>query len=196
MANLFPETKAHHRLQYVLWVALMLANITILLVLVPDSLAKIRGASHDGDTIILPDKTPGGFTGESLYQLLDQMGEQGRQEYLRFHLTIDLMFPFLYGLFLALTIRILATLVIKRKLPGWLLPGLPLLAMLTDLAENHFLHTLTLQFPDLNPLLVMKASFFNILKWNLVYASALLIVVLLAVFLLKRFYRKLPMRAS
>lgn len=193
--NQFPEAKTHHRLQYVLWIAFLLANIYTMLALMPDSLEKIRGASPNGESVTLPDKTPRGFTSDELYYFLDKIGETGRQEYLRFHLTIDLMFPFLYGLFLALTIRILSTHVTRRKLTGWLLPIVPVLALVADLAENHHLHILTQQFPDFSPLLVMRASFFNILKWNLVYISVLLIIALVAMYFVNK-KRRLPQKVA
>jgi len=67
--------------------------------------------------------------------------------------------------------------------------------LVADLAENHHLHILTQQFPDFSPLLVMRASFFNILKWNLVYISVLLIIALVAMYFVNK-KRRLPQKMA
>jgi hypothetical protein len=112
-----------------------------------------------------------GYTGEEARAFVDGLGEQGRWLYATTQVTLDLLFPITYGALFSLAIARL-----YGPKGAWLLL-LPLLTVSADLLENVSTASLAWSFPRGNPSLASLAGTFTFVKWRLVYATMLAIVV-------------------
>lgn len=116
------------------------------------------------------------YTPDQVYQKISAYGVQGRQLYALTELTIDLVYPVLYNLFLILT----TTLVFRQVFPGqsaWQkLRYLPFAVWASDYAENICIAILLLSYPQQLNVLAWVASFFTTTKWSLGIVSLGLIV--------------------
>jgi hypothetical protein len=141
---------------------------------VPQGSKRIVDSADDPENAVLLDVHPFWFTKAEALQALQAMGEQGRQQYIRFHKREDLIFPIVYGSFLALSLFLLNRKRLQKRKLIYLIPAVPLLAMMADLVENHHIVLLTRQFPDLNSVTVKIAAIANAIKWSSVSLSLLL----------------------
>ncbi len=126
------------------------------------------------------------YTPDQVYQKIPAYGVQGRQLYALTELTIDLVYPALYNLFLILTM----TLVFRQAFPGqsaWQkLRYLPFAVWASDYAENICIAILLLSYSQRLNALAWVASFFTTTKWSVGIASLGLVVMGLVVWLIKR----------
>jgi len=109
----------------------------------PFGLARLQEITG-GPTI--PDMT---FTTgpDSVYAVLDALGDAGRLFDLTHIVPLDLMFPFTYGLFLALGISWGLSRLLPENSPWLLLNLAPVLAAAADYCENAGVITLLLAYP-------------------------------------------------
>lgn len=126
-----------------------------------------------------------GFSAEQAYDTLEAFGEEGRAYYLEMLLVADTLYPLIYGLFLIF----LASFFLKRILkPGNQFRIVNLLAIdavLFDFLENAGIAYLISQFPLRSDFVAGLASAFNILKWVMVSASVMLVLVSMLLSILK-----------
>jgi len=156
--------------------------LLLLLLLINFSLFNIPsfpGSTHqvtklsEGNSII-PDMMEV-YSLESIYQFLTDIEPEGRNAYQVLHLTTDLAFPLVYGLFFYTLISHLAD---TEKSSHKLLPYLSLTATFFDLAENFTLFLLTARYPKFLPGLTDLAQFFTIAKFFFFVVNILLIIFL------------------
>ena len=103
--------------------------------------------------------------------MLSQLGAEGRRLYAITEVTIDLVFPIAYSLLLAAAI---VRLLPESRVPWYLLP----LAMgCFDLLENAAAVVLVLRFDRAGRGVYRIGSAFNMAKWVMLGATALMIVV-------------------
>lgn len=84
---------------------------------------------------------------ESVYAVLSALGDAGRAFDLTHIVPLDLVFPFTYGLFLALGISWALSRLLPEKSPWFLLNLAPVLAAAADYCENAGVITLLLTYP-------------------------------------------------
>lgn len=108
-----------------------------------------------------------GYSANAAYDLLTVLGQTGRSAYLNLLWTVDLLLPALFALFLCSLIR-------RGALRKWY--AIPLLAGLSDYAENITITTLLVRYPVHEPRSVQLASVFTLTKLAL-YASSLVLAV-------------------
>ena len=122
----------------------------------------------------------------TVYDWMGKLGPTGRQLYAASELSLDLAYPILYNLLLAL---LMAT-VFRRAFPSGSrlqkLPLLPGVTLLADYLENLGVVLLLLNYPRQLPALARLASLFSSTKWVFGAASAGLILLGLAALLLKK----------
>jgi hypothetical protein len=82
-----------------------------------------------------------------VYSVLDTLGEAGRAFDLTHIVPLDLVFPFTYGLFLALGISWAFSRLLPENSPWFLLNLAPVLAAAADYCENAGVITLLLMYP-------------------------------------------------
>jgi len=106
-----------------------------------------------------------GYTPEKVFQVMTIYGESGRRAYAFLLLTIDLVFPFLYGSFLFLSIRGVAN---KAGIPTVWANGLAAFgyfAMGCDWLENFAFLRIMETYPGQSVTLVTLASGFTVMKF-------------------------------
>jgi hypothetical protein len=110
------------------------------------------------------------YTAEKAYDLFNKLGDDGRLFYAWTEITLDLIFPVLYTLFLSLLL-----IFIFRKLSNFkfqrALVLLPLMAMLFDFCENALIAFLLFAYPKKYIWIAVVASLSTKLKWIFVFAS-------------------------
>ncbi|MBE0661709.1 MAG: hypothetical protein IH597_04500 [Bacteroidales bacterium] len=157
--------------------------------IVPKASSKVVKHANDPENAELLDVHPFWFTEAEAMRALQAMGEQGRQHYIRFHKREDLLFPFVYGSFLAFSLFLLNRKRFQKHRFIYLIPAVPLLAMMADLVENHHIVLLTGQFPDLNSGTLKIAAIANSIKWSSVSLSLLLIAMFVVIHAVGMFRR-------
>ena len=112
------------------------------------------------------------YSSEKAYNILAKYSNQDLKEYVIAELTVDLIFPIVYALFLSFLLFKLT----KRSI----LSLFPLLIILSDFSENFGIAAIIHYLPHKLPNLVALTSLFTSLKWILIAISILLILVALA----------------
>jgi len=152
----------------------------------PFGLARLQEITG-GPTI--PDMT---FTTgpDSVYAVLDALGDAGRLFDLTHIVPLDLVFPFTYGLFLALGISWGLSRLLPEDSPWLLLNLVPVLAAAADYCENAGVITLLLAYPErLDPVAWLVSAMY-VIKFAFSAVSYLTLFAALAgctaIFLLRR----------
>lgn len=109
------------------------------------------------------------YTPEKAYQLLAQFSAEDLKTYQIVELTVDVVYPLLYGFFLSL--------LIFQFRKNYVLAIVPLLAILADLFENTGIVVLISSLPKQLNTVASITSIFSSLKWSLIVISILLIVI-------------------
>lgn len=110
------------------------------------------------------------YTPEKAYQLLAQFSAEDLKTYQIVELTVDVVYPLLYGFFLSL--------LIFQFRKNYVLAIVPLLAILADFFENTGIALLISSLPKQLNTVASITSFFSSLKWSLIFISFLLILIL------------------
>lgn len=114
------------------------------------------------------------FTNLEFYERLNSFGEVGREMYLRFTYTVDILFPLAFLSFLILLILFISkkSLITKRVSLRLLL--FPLIWFFLDMLENSILFFLIYQFPIEHDFLSAKLGFVTLGKFCFLLLSLLL----------------------
>ncbi len=136
-----------------------------------------RAAAYSGE-VGAPD-TSFFYTARELYDWAEAYGPEGRAAYVRARFTFDALFPLVYTFFL---VTALSWLLPRAFGPGsgWVRGNLlPLAAMVFDFLENGAAALVMARYPTLSPGLDALAGPLTTVKWLLVGASFVLLVVAL-----------------
>jgi hypothetical protein len=155
-------------------------------VVLPDQAAK--AAVYTGE-VGSPD-TSFFYTAETLFSLADQYGEAGRAAYIEARFTFDLIFPLVYGFFLATTISWFGKLSLAEDSRWRLLNLAPVLGVLFDYLENISAAAAMSYYPGRIPLVAWAAAIFTLIKWLFVYGSFLVLLVFALIWLVQRIRRQ------
>ncbi|NOY98226.1 MAG: hypothetical protein GXP40_03340 [Chloroflexi bacterium] len=116
------------------------------------------------------------YTPQQVYQVSAAYSLAQRRAAAVGHLTIDIIYPLVYGLLLSL----LLVITLQRALPARrfarLSPLFPWLAVLADYLENVALATIFLAYPARLVPLAWAAAGFTAVKWSLIAVVFLLVV--------------------
>lgn len=144
-------------------------------------------ASQDPSCVKPLDLYIGGFGLEDVNQQMACMGENGRAVYMGIETKQDLIYPIAYSLFLSFTLFLLTGYLFERAWPRRLLPIIPLVALVSDIVENHYLVSILQKYPDFDIVNVEIASLANQIKWG----SALLAMVLVLILAISGLVKKI-----
>jgi hypothetical protein len=117
------------------------------------------------------------YSADSLYRMAEGYGEQGRGEYVRARFTFDLVWPVVYTLFLSTAISWLysGTFALDSR---WRWANLaPVSSALFDYLENLSTSLVMSRYPARTPVVDSAAGAFTLVKWVLVGASFVLLLV-------------------
>ena len=130
-----------------------------------------------------------GYNHSQAFQILSDLGAEGRTFYLTRIVPQDALLPLIYLLFFSELIALLlkhSNLSAKAaRFTGYLLL-IPVLAAVFDWLENIGTVTMTLRYPDLPAWAVYLASFSGMMKAVFTILSVATIILLLALWLLQR----------
>lgn len=146
----------------------------------------IPNVEEQADDMKIFDLKPFGYSPEYAVNLLQQLGEQGRDEYLTYQIPLDLFYPGLMGIAGALFIALFTKKVNPRMN---VLMYLPLLAAFFDYLENGMVSILLLSFPHISDDIIIIASSFTILK-SLLTTFYISVLVLLFMFFLRTLFQR------
>jgi hypothetical protein len=104
------------------------------------------------------------------HELFRKLGHEGRQLYAWTEITLDLIFPIIYSLFLSLLIIYIFQKFSNAKSP-LSLAMLPFIAMAFDYGENILIAVMLFAYPQKHSVLALVASLFTKLKWGFIVLS-------------------------
>lgn len=105
------------------------------------------------------------YTPTDLYNMADTYGVEGRQAYIKARFTFDLVFPFIYTLFLITSLSIILARVFPFHHRYRLLNLVPFIAMIFDFLENISTSLVLARFPQPTIIIDWLAPIFTIIKW-------------------------------
>lgn len=135
--------------------------------------------------LVIPTYSP-----QTAHDMIAAYGAEGRALYRTIELTADVVYPIIYGLAFALLLAFLWTNISPKNVWARQLPLLAFLAVLFDLLENAAIVTLLSVYPAQPDSVALMAGFFSLMKWGLVFANLIGIVVGLIIYLSMLFRRR------
>ena len=128
------------------------------------------------------------YTPQQAFDAISQYSPQERQASVLAHLTVDVIYPLVYGLLLSLLLIV----VFRNASPAQQhqLPLLPWRAVFADYLENIGLVAMFLLYPSQFTLLSWVTTIFTALKWVQIGFSILVLIVGLLLLVLGRWKRR------
>lgn len=108
---------------------------------------------------------------------MECFGEEGRRIYQGIASHEDVAYPIAYGLFYAFTLFSLSSFCVRKKGITIVVTLIPLIIVISDLIENHYIIEMIKQFPVLRADTVASMSLFNSIKWALLFPTLLLTLI-------------------
>jgi len=147
------------------------------------TIPRIHVYSHGMEML---DLMPLGYDADYVRDLFHQLGQQGRGMYLYYQLPLDLIYPFLYALSFALMFTWFLGKTVKPNSQWFQFAVIPLLAGTFDYLENFGIIAMLAIYPDFSDLLANITSVFSLLKSLLVSLSISGVLLVLIIFLVKK----------
>lgn len=117
-----------------------------------------------------------GFSAESFYNIINSMNMPAQAYYYKVELTLDLIFPFVYGVMFSFLISLLFFNKDEKPANYWL-NLLPLVAMMFDYGENIFIAKLLRIYPIRSPIYADAAGLCNVLKWTFLFLVIVICII-------------------
>jgi hypothetical protein len=105
------------------------------------------------------------YTPDTAYKTLEAFGEEGRAQYARGAMTIDLAYPVVYTLMFAVWLTLVLKNAPQKFNPKGTVPLLPLTVFIFDLTENAGVIALIKTYPDRHDAVAWATSFATTSKW-------------------------------
>ncbi len=153
----------------------------------PYGLAKLREITG-GNSIL--DMEFRGYTVDRAYEILGNLGTEGRNFHMKYILPLDFIFPLSYGLFYFVTLTIIAKAIWQGIGKPWLFGTIGIAATLFDILENIMIIRLLSHYPTHLERVAELANLFTLLKGIFLTSSTLLIAVGLTIIIIRRFMLK------
>ena len=166
--------------KYVIPLVILLVLILSVMQVGPYSLAKLTEAS-DGVGML---DMKFGYGDTLVYRIMENLGDAGRQLYIRI-LYIDFLFVIVFMLLQAILISVLLSDAKVGEI-GHMLVLLPFVRSVFDILENSLLLAILTRYPLHNAGLIFPASLMTMLKW-IVSLAIILVIVMLCVMALRRY---------
>lgn len=129
----------------------------MLLVTIPKT-TKFSNGMH------LLDMMPFGYDSEYINTLLETLGENGRQVYLKYQIPVDMIYPFLFGVSYCLLMGYFLKKLNKLNSVFYYFCFLPVIAGIADYFENFGIITMLNNYPDLTPITMKFTNVFSVIK--------------------------------
>jgi hypothetical protein len=126
-----------------------------------------------------------GYSMDDVKNYLNKLGDEGRSYYLnKFHF-IDTFYPIIYCAFYLITLGYFVKNIISKKLK-YLILVFPIIGIVCDYGENIFINSFIKDITNICEDNVLMANIFTKIKFISVYGSLFLIIILLAIFIIKK----------
>lgn len=125
------------------------------------------------------------YSVEKAYEMLDMMGEVGRQFYLFRIIPQDFIFPLAYGIAFSLIILYLIHKIMPKNEPALGIAYIPLTAMIFDFLENICVINILIQYPKQLAGVVQISNLFTVIKSSLLGFTILTIILCVFILLVK-----------
>lgn len=145
----------------------LLLMVNIALFSLPGLPANLSKVTQEAPEVQIPDMQFG-YSPNDVYDFLTLIGPEGRQAYRWMHLTTDLAFPIIYGLFLFSTSSFL---LVQVGMHTFLITLFGIFAAIFDLAENFSLLFITDRYPEFFNGLANLARIFTLGKFTFMLLS-------------------------
>lgn len=133
-----------------------------------------------GDQQAVPIDLQFAYSPERAYELVNSYSEETRYNYMIGEMTMDVLYPVVYTLFLSLTLLLLFPKNQKLAL-------IPYVIFVADMLENTGIVTMLYNFPKELYTVAMLTSVFSTIKWSVVAIALLLLIVGLVKALIAKF---------
>ena len=127
------------------------------------------------------------YSADDLYRMAGEYGQEGRDAYVRARFNFDLIWPIVYGVFLATAITWLFTQIFPAGSLWQRVNILPILGMLFDYLENLSTSLVVVRYPDQTPIVDWLAGVFTCVKWTFIAASFICLIYGGGIYLVQRF---------
>jgi hypothetical protein len=117
------------------------------------------------------------YSTDQLYAMAKSYGEAGRVEYVKARFSFDVIWPLIYTAFLVTAISWLFSKGLGEKSRWHIANLVPTWAMILDFLENGSTSIVMARYPHLTPGIAHLAPFFTAIKWILVSASCILLII-------------------
>ena len=130
------------------------------------------------------------YTPAEAFAMIEKYGPAGRALYIKIELSVDIIYPIVYTLFLGLLISWLFQRAFKpdSKMQKWNV--MPVGALLSDLMENIGIVTMLALYPSQSVLLAWLTMLLGLVKWALLCLSIGLVLLGLARAAMNRFRKQ------
>lgn len=117
------------------------------------------------------------YTVDRAYELLTAYGEEGRQFYKTIEISVDVVYPLIYGFAFAFALAFLWSRVAPGKRWAYYLPLLSLGSVLFDFLENACIVTMLNNFPERLTTVAQIAGVVSLIKWSLAFPTIALVLI-------------------
>jgi hypothetical protein len=166
---------------------LFIADVVMMGYIMPVSSAILALAANNS---VLPLDLMFLYTPAEAFAMIEKYGPAGRALYIKIELSVDIIFPIVYTLFLGLLISWLFQRAFKpdSKMQKWNVA--PVGAWLFDLLENIGIVTMLSLYPSQPELLAWLTMLLGLVKWALLFLSICLVLLGLAKAARNRFQKQ------
>lgn len=126
------------------------------------------------------------YSAADLYEMAEAYGQNGRDAFVYSHFTFDVAWPLVYTLFLVTSLSWLSVRAFPLGSQYRVVNLVPLFAALFDFLENISTSLIMLRYPAGTPFIDMLAGVFTFIKWFLVAASIILLLLTLVMAIWRR----------
>ena len=131
------------------------------------------------------------YTPDSAFDMIEKYGPAGRDLYTKILLTVDILYPVIYTLFLGLFLSWLFQRGFPRQSPMQRMNAVPVGGLLFDLLENIGIVWMLSMYPSIPAILAWIIMLTSTVKWLFALASLVLIFVGLARAAMNRFRKQI-----
>jgi hypothetical protein len=130
------------------------------------------------------------YTPETIQSMLNSYGNEGISFYKNFTITIDLFYPIIYSLFLALLIAWLFKKSISTESKMHYLSIVPLFSWIFDWLENINILIMLYIYPNIPHFVVNISSICTSIKWSFSALSGIILIISIILYTKSKIYRK------
>lgn len=127
----------------------------------------------------IPDMMPTGYESTYILNLMEKLGEKGRNAYLYQQIPVDLFYPFFFGITYCLLIAYLLNKLQHLKAEPFYLCLLPIMGGCFDYLENAGIIHMLVSYPYVSVSWIQVTAFFTVFKSLFSSISFSIIIVLL-----------------